>query len=562
MRKLLLASVAALGLTGAYGVANAQLAEDAGQSTASAYGGAAIGPTQAPGSLVVRLNGRVYTTAGLLNAGNADGTYYYNSLSGTASRLPFVQGVAPNQLPVTVGGSPTILPQFFGSPAQAVALGYRPTTTAAGPQNVAVVAGNPQTNKLANYGVYSWFRLYPGFDGVAANGLRYGAGVEIRTDSQSGAGGGNYYSISAATVTQGRMYVRRAWGYAGTDKIGMFRFGATDGPSALFMVGNNENFGDGGWNGTMAAYLPTQLWMYWPFADSGALYTTQKIMYLSPAVKGFDFGIAYEPSTQGTQGAGVGQGCNAFGSYQPGPYIALGPGVAGAGCASLSSTTTGDYTRRRNTIDVAVRYRGLIGPLGFAAYVDYLGSGKVTDNVPTAHRQVEGLSVGQGGAQVTYGGLTVGGMAMGGRQNFNSYSLVPKGASDGVAWEAGGSYTYGPVVVGAHFYQYFAAGNSAPAFNPDGTPTGTPPSVGGIRETGFAAGATYSVAPGFSLNLTYIWGERKENGFDFLTNQTTYPASAVNNLGCGPSGVAGSTAACLRNKVQSSGVMLGAQLTW
>jgi predicted porin len=129
-----------------------------------------------------------------------------------------------------------------------------------------------------------------------------------------------------------------------------------------------------------------------------------------------------------------------------------------------------------------------------------------------------------------------------------------------VAWEAGGSYTYGPLVVGAHFYQYFSAGLSGPVLNPDGTPTGTPQSVGGMRETGFSAGATYSVAPGFALNLTYIWGERASNGYDFLTGETSYP-TAGNATGCGAIS-ATATSACLHNKVTTSGIMLGAQLTW
>jgi hypothetical protein len=553
MRKLLLATVAALGVTTGYGAAYAQQADDSGQSTVSAFGGTATGPVQAPGTLVVRLNGRVYSNGGILNAGNANGTYNLNPATGKASEVPFIQGVANAGTAL----APTVLPAFFGTAAQATAMGLKPSGVG---QNVVVQAGNPQTNRLANYGVYSWFRLYPGFDGIAANGLKYGASAEIRQDGNYATGGGIYGSQSANTATQGRLYVRRAWGYAGTDQLGMIRFGATDGPSDLFMVGNNENFGDGGWNGTMAAYLPGNLWMYWPFADVGQMYATQKVVYLSPAFKGFDFGIAYEPSLASVQGAAVGQGCNAPGAYQGGGYIAAGPGSAGAGCTALSSTTTGDYTRRRNTVDVGARYRGLFGPVGFAAYVDYVGSGTVSDNMIAAHSQVDGLSVGTGGAQVTYGGLTLGAMAMGGRQNFNGWTLAPKGGADGVAWEAGGSYTYGPLVVGAHFYQYFSAGLSGPAFNPDGTATGKLPSVGGMRETGFSAGATYSVAPGFALNLTYIWGERASNGYDFLTGETSYP-TAGNATGCGAIS-ATATSACLHNKVTTSGIMLGAQLTW
>src|SRR6185437_13289619 len=91
MRKLLLATVAALGVTTGYGAAYAQQADDSGQSTVSAFGGTATGPVQAPGTLVVRLNGRIYSQGGILNAGNADGTYNYNSATGKASEVPFIQ---------------------------------------------------------------------------------------------------------------------------------------------------------------------------------------------------------------------------------------------------------------------------------------------------------------------------------------------------------------------------------------------------------------------------------------------------------------------------------------
>ncbi len=40
--------------------------------------------------------------------------------------------------------------------------------------------GAPTGYKLNPVGVSSYMRLYPGFDGMAANGLRYGAAIELR----------------------------------------------------------------------------------------------------------------------------------------------------------------------------------------------------------------------------------------------------------------------------------------------------------------------------------------------------------------------------------------------
>ncbi len=560
MRKLLLASATALGLTAAaQGGAHAQ-------ATVGVDGAVSSPVTQAPGTIVVRLNGRVYSQAGLWNIGDANGSVYLDATNGKASALPFLGGPSLGA-PPTVNGVPTVLPQFYGNAAQARTLGYRPTSTAAGPQNVVVVPNQPGVNKNSNYAIYSYVRLYPGFDGVAANGLRYGASVEIRQDGSWPAGGGAYGSVSTLTNREGLLYVRRGWGYVGTQSLGIVRFGATDGPSDLFMVGNNENFGDGGLNGSAFAYLPVNLWYYWPYADGGNQYSRQKVVYLSPAFKGFDFGAAFSPTTAGPMGASATQGCNAGNAGASGGLYGqavAGPGIAGAGCAALSSTNTPDYLRTRNAYDVALRYRGLFGPIGFAAFVDYVGSGVVANTAPN-RADVDGWSIGSGGAQVTYGGLTIGAMARGGRVNgAGGWSTVTKGADSEVDYEFGGSYTYGPFIVGAHYSRTDSAGASSPGFiNRQGIAVpGSAPSVGQRREQGVSVGATYSVAPGLAINLTYNWAERRESGYDLLTNEAAYAANALNNFGCGPSGIAGSTAACRHNVTNVSMIVLGAQLTW
>jgi hypothetical protein len=566
MRKLLLASVATLGLAGAYGTAHAQQADDAGQATVSAFGGATSGLSQAPGTLVVRMNGRVYTETGYYSLGAVNNTIYYNPYTAQASEVPFLSGPALNAATV-VGGVPMALPQFYGSAAQATALGYKPS----GPgQNVVVVPNQPQHNEQDHYAVYTYFRLYPGFDGVAANGLMYGAGVEIRQDGNWAAGPGQAdASVSGQASRQGLLYVRRAWGYVGTPKLGILRMGGTDGPADLFMVGNNENFGDVGINGSANGYIPTNLWYYWPFADGGSYYDIQKIVYLSPAYAGFDFGLMFAPTMTGENGAAGNNGCNAPNAGRAGGINSLvvsGPGIAGAGCSLLSSTSTGDYIRARNLWEGGIRYRGLFGPVGFAAYADYIGSGVVSDARAVKINQVDGYSIGSGGAQITIGGLTIGGMARGGRVNTTgAWQTVIKGAAPEVDVEFGGSYTWGPFIVGAHFAQSWLAGSSGPTTNVINgveVSTGIPATVGQRRERGFAVGGTYSVAPGLALNLTYVWTERKENGFDFITNQAAYPSNVTNTTGCGPSGLAGNTSACLHNQVTAQMLVLGASFTW
>ena len=136
MRKLLLATVAVLG--GSLGVSAVAEA----QTT-----------SPAPGTITVRLNGRVRFYAAVVNDRDAD-----NTINGT---------VTTNTVGLPGGLSSTTTTPLTGS------------------------------QKQANYGFGTYSRLYPGFDGVAANGLRYGASLEIRSDVAAGAGGGAFGNVSS-----------------------------------------------------------------------------------------------------------------------------------------------------------------------------------------------------------------------------------------------------------------------------------------------------------------------------------------------------------------------------
>ena len=108
----------------------------------------------------------------------------------------------------------------------------------------------------------SFMRLYPGVDGMATNGLRYGASVELRQNFMSGnnyaftgntasaatvgaaAGftpGGNTIGTGAASgsgnTSAETVFVRRAFTYLANDNLGIVRFGTTDGVIGLFDPG-------------------------------------------------------------------------------------------------------------------------------------------------------------------------------------------------------------------------------------------------------------------------------------------------------------------------------------
>lgn len=507
MRKLLLATVAGLGVWGA-------AASDAGAQvvpgTVSSYSGGVAYPAMAapsPGSVVVRLNGRLRFYA----FGVWDRDVDNNATGGTLS-------------PTTGLGTATG--------------GY----------------------KQANYGIAEFGRLYPGFDGVAANGLKYGANLEIRMDQNSPAGGGAFGSISGQNRARSALYFRRVWGYIGTDQIGTFRLGAVDGPTALFETGTFENFNDGGLNGDLPALQSGPVQVTWPFSVVGNLYTTNKLVYLSPSFFGFDMGASFEPSTANTSGqnngCGAGTWIGANFSNPAGNFTAAsGTNSSGAstiGCDRLSSSpSNAESQRRRNTFEAILRYRGSFGPVGIAATAGYIGGGHVLDNGATAtspfnnnplaaggaRRRYEGLSVGDFGAQLTAFGFSFGGHYMRGRYN-GQWGATAEGFKDSEAGLVGASYTMGPLIVGAHYLSYSSPGDLANAY------------YGRTRrETGIGAGGTYNVAPGLSLFLSYLWGQRKQNGFNFVD-------------GSGVSAATGTAGNPFHNKTTSSILALGTAFSW
>lgn len=439
MRKLLLASVAALGLYGGMStdVAQAQSFPTVGSPT--------------PGNVVVRLNGRFRFYAG------------------------------------------------FGWDRDMQTPGYK-----------------ANTYKFQNYA-----RLYPGFDGVAANGLKYGANMEIRSDN----GGAAVATPSGQSPSHGELYFRREWGYVGTDQLGTLRFGSTDNPSSLYITGNFENFNDGGWNGDAPGFIAGNAQLVWPFSDVGNMYTTNKVVYLSPQIFGFDLGVSYEPNTQNLTAS---NGC---------------PGAIGTGCNNLTSgVTLADVTRRKNTWNPLLRYRGSFGAFGIAATAAYIGSGSVQNGGNPTLAKYDGLSVGDFGAAITFGGLSVGGKYQFGRVNNGAFTLLRSGQKDEEAWNAGLSYTVGPWIVGADYVDVISAGYTVG--------NSTAAALGERRETGIAAGATYSIAPGLALFLSYLWDVRKQGGYNFVTGN-----------GAGAPGIT-SAEYSQHNKINAQAATIGFGFAW
>jgi hypothetical protein len=171
------------------------------------------------------------------------------------------------------------------------------------------VNGTPNGYKLNPIGISSYMRLYPAFDGVAANGLRYGGVMELRENFGSAdrpfantptGGAANSPSANSSGET---VFVRKAFTYLASDRAGLVRLGQGDGVLGLF---DNCIFTSTCWdagissingNGLQAqsASGGTAVPFVW-LSQSGAEYSNAKIVYLSPQYYGFDFGVQYAPN--------------------------------------------------------------------------------------------------------------------------------------------------------------------------------------------------------------------------------------------------------------------------
>jgi len=371
--------------------------------------------------------------------------------------------------------------------------------------------GTSAPSKEASHSFGDYLRLYPTVDGVAANGLRYGVYSELRVENGINTGGGANASISA-TDRSSSLYVRRAYGYLGLANYGYIRAGTSDGAGGLFDTGTFQNFDPGGaWNGDIPNLINGNAQVVFPFEGGvGAFYATDKITYLSPQVYGLEFGLSYEPNTSNIT------------DYNS--------GNSSSNSLRLdSSSNPADLKRRRNWVNPEFRYRQTFGPVGVALQAGWNKSGAVSYDgvVGSTTQQYKGFDFGNYGIVLTYGGLSVGGHVMEGAFNGQG-GLAPQGTKNAFAYIAGLSYTVGPVIVGASFFQYNFAGNSnSTALSTRGSATLSP--IGEERDRGIAAGGTYTITPGVSLFVSYVYGDKKENGYDLINGAQSVRGSNQGN---------------------------------
>jgi hypothetical protein len=518
MRKFLLASVATLGTGGLTGVALAQPA-----------GGPVGAPTQ----------GQV-----AYPAAPAPTAYVNNNNNYQAPMLPGpLANPTPGTIVVHINGKVQVDAGATWTSADTRFAGTFPATPA-----------NPVVGqvKLQPVTLSVFAREYFGADGMATNGLRYGAAIELRNNftgqvsSQASSGASGYSSTQT-------VFVRRAFTYVAGDSWGIARFGLADGLIGIFDNGvttfqfiptGNLNGGD------LQSIMPSGVTPPFVFlSQAGNEYDNVKAVYMSPQIAGFDFGLQYAPNTTNGFGisstnpanAGLGTANLAFNGIGTGNTCS----VANTGCASLSAGPGGlDGARTMNQYAVGARYQGVFGGVGVLAYVvgefsghaDYTGpvigtaAGNVNLGVANVATplvsavpggsytgQYKNLKIGSGGLAFTFAGVTVGGNLVGGNMN-GQLALQPQGGAPLFGFLFGAKYVAGPITIGAVAEEMWMQGEARLS------------GISQYRGRALSIGGSYSVAPGYQVFAEYLWNDQYQGARNFVTGAFgTQAGSGANN---------------------------------
>ncbi len=341
--------------------------------------------------------------------------------------------------------------------------------------------------KYASTDTVGYLRLYPGFDAMTTGGLQYGFVGELRDTAAlpNGAGvNGTSSANSAGTATPSAngsvgLYIRRAYGYIGNATSGFVRFGQGDGAFSLLSYGDLEAFGDGQqWNSELGLSAITPVKVNNIFAVSGAFYTTSKITYISPSFAGFNFAVGYEPNSNG-----------------------LSEGVSAL--SSESSIAGGSNNRRRNTIDAMVGYSTTMDGVGVKASAGYFDASPLGDT--TTAQPYKNMGIAQFGGQVAFAGAVVGANYKYGSVN-DGLAFKTAGQRNDSDFLVSGTYTMGPVILGASYFLNQSAGAH----------TAITPTIAKTETTdGLAVGANYAVSPNLNLFTQYLYGQIHQPGATF-----------------------------------------------
>jgi predicted porin len=427
MRKILLGTTAVVGLALVAPVANAQQARPAARPAAAPAAPPALPATSvAPTGTAAAI---FQTPVGITGAGphGADGVPNRPSTPTTSGTV------------VRLGG-------FFdfsmGNVQDDADKGLARNTASSGATATTAAQGRQRTD----FRTESEINLY--VDGVAANGMRYGAMFELQMDAMTTPAG------TGTGVDYDELYgfVKGGWGE--------IRFGQEDSAASLLQIRRPATL----WMGDSDAWDEFVVGSNYVMAGVGDGNDATKIIYLSPQFMGFDAGLSYAANR-------------------------------GEGEQTNIATSTTSFQRDRlgleNEISAALRYRGTFGPVG-------VGASFVAQFADAASQQANGAPIAAKDQNITtYAAgllLRAYGFAVGGDYTWGNYRTTPangsiaQGIDGSEQWAVGLTYTIGALSLGANYSQ------------------GTQDNGGTVADrtqTYLGLGVAYVLAPGMTLFANY-----------------------------------------------------------
>ena len=306
-------------------------------------------------------------------------------------------------------------------------------------------------------------------DGIAANGMRYGAVLELQSDNvatgvntlgtSSGSTAAGNHGGTAVDFDEMYGFVKGTWGE--------LRFGQEDSAASLMQVrrpsilamGSDDHWDEFATNPAGLANT------YAPYLMSGINdgNDATKIIYLSPQFSGLDFGFSFSPNRNEGETQWTG---NSTWNWQR------------------------DFTGLTNEISAALRYRGTFGPVGVQTSLvgQWASAGRqAATGAPVVVRQ-QNVDAYSAGLQLAAYGFKVGGEYTWGKYQGQAPAggALNKGLDGSSHWLVSGVYETGPMA----FNVMYGSGTQD-----NGTSTAGA-KLEDRTQTYFGIGATYTIAPG------------------------------------------------------------------
>jgi len=329
-------------------------------------------------------------------------------------------------------------------------------------------AGGGNANARDKFDFRTELEVVVNVAGKAANGLAYGAVIEMQNDN--GRGGATNFDTDEAYI------------FLSSPTLGTIRFGDEDNAANLIQI-RHPSVTNSGADGDYDDMSVAGTSLMTGLGDGG---DSTKLIYLSPQFAGFDFGISY--------GANGGEGDREE--------------LLGRGTSSQR-----DRTGFTDQVAGAIRYRGTFGNVGVGLSLAGMraNAAELTPGgalIAPANRDITAYSVGAS--------LAAFGITFGGEYTWGTYSAeagtapLAAGRDDSKTWTLGATYVTGPFQVGAWY----------------GTATqDNGPGVSDRQQTGYGVGVVYSLAPGLDTFANY--GSLSEKNGPVLGAGRTRSLSAV-----------------------------------